>query len=365
MQQPSILNHFKHKKLKNINDANKTKEIEIDVYPSKSNQPKQTNLILDNQPTNSVKKRARRDNSLEIIEKTKSTRIRKKKEFTANNISLFNTITNTNKTEDNLQSIIIDEDDIELKKKKYEDFQKLFERKPSNESQKTCTSTKKKISLIDKAGEEILSENLKYDLVNNSDINNNINNIKDKSEIAPSVNQISKVNKDNNSFNLTKSTQSIIEKTLNKIKQEKAKQLLLKSDNNFKKINEINDLTVKKDIAPMPCDKSTISNTNNTKEVSAKTLEIINKLKNSNNERKNRFEREKTSVRTNSESSFSLRFKYEDLISGERELILPPKYKALYKSFEALETTLNFYQSKGKQPNFYEIKTSIETTYRQ
>ena len=161
---------------------------------------------------------------------------------------------------------------------------------------------------------------------------------------------------------MSKSTQSIIESTLNKIKQEKLKKKdadNLKSQNNKNVLSEILPIMPGKEVAPKPDISQRAT------EVSAKTLDIINKLKSSKEERKNRFEREKTTVRTNSESSFSLRFKYEDLISTERELILPPKYKALNRSFEQLENTMNFYQNKGKQPNFDEIKSSIENTYRQ
>jgi len=372
MQQISILNHFKFQKLKNVNDINKAKELALEKLPSKSIQPRQTNSILEASDTSVVNKRARKDNSIEVENKS-NVLSRKKKKKEKN--SLFK----NDDYEVNCQNIVIDEDDIELKKKKYEDFQKLFERNPSNESEKTCTSTKKKASIINNAKEdqEILVHNLN---IHTSD-NDNEFKVKDNFEYtippSPSNNQIqsnfhSKDIKDNidlqesnkitKGFALSKSTQSIIESTLNKIKQEKLKKKdadNLKSQNNKNVLSEILPIMPGKEVAPKPDISQRAT------EVSAKTLDIINKLKSSKEERKNRFEREKTTVRTNSESSFSLRFKYEDLISTERELILPPKYKALNRSFEQLENTMNFYQNKGKQPNFDEIKSSIENTYRQ
>lgn len=99
--------------------------------------------------------------------------------------------------------------------------------------------------------------------------------------------------------------------------------------------------------------------------LSQKTMEVIQQLK---TERKNRFNREPTVERLRSESSFSMRFKYEDLLKEERELILPPSYKSLYNSFSELDNTLNIFKlgnRKHRIPVLEDIKSSIESTYKQ
>jgi hypothetical protein len=103
--------------------------------------------------------------------------------------------------------------------------------------------------------------------------------------------------------------------------------------------------------------------------LSLRTLEEINKIKSERQERQNKFDREvqAKSERTRSESSFSLKFKYEELIKEERELVLPPHYKALYNSFTELDHTLNFLKlstRKQRIPVFEDLKQAIETTYK-
>ena len=82
----------------------------------------------------------------------------------------------------------------------------------------------------------------------------------------------------------------------------------------------------------------------------------------------NKFKREETKERNRSESSFSLKFKYEELIKDERELLLPPSYKQLLLSFNELDQTLNFFKMSSKTtkiPIFEDIKSSIENTFKQ
>lgn len=96
--------------------------------------------------------------------------------------------------------------------------------------------------------------------------------------------------------------------------------------------------------------------------ISQKTLEVINKLK---MERKNRFEREKKENEMNRrESSFSLRFKYEDLIKEHRELPLPLKYKALLNTFIELDNVIDASKTlKNIVPTFDYLVSTIEQTY--
>lgn len=103
--------------------------------------------------------------------------------------------------------------------------------------------------------------------------------------------------------------------------------------------------------------------------LSLRTLEEINKIKSERQERQNKFQREvqEQSERTRSESSFSLKFKYEELIKEERELVLPPHYKALYNSFTELDHTLNFFKlstRKQRVPVFEDLKQAIEIAYK-
>lgn len=97
--------------------------------------------------------------------------------------------------------------------------------------------------------------------------------------------------------------------------------------------------------------------------LSDKAKAIIEKLK---EERKNRFERDDNKERqlSRSESAFSLRFKYEELLKRYRELPLPTSYKALFNSFVALDQTINLNKIKAFQqvPTFDYLKSSIESS---
>ena len=144
--------------------------------------------------------------------------------------------------------------------------------------------------------------------------------------------------------------------------------------NNFKKDQKlINNINNNKNLL-LSCEAN--GNKKRQFEISTKTQMIINKLKEE--KRENNFKRDcnkvkdskdpsSNSKRNKSESSFSLKFKYEDLIKEERELNLPVKYKYLLNQFSQLDQTLNFFKLNNKQkkmPNFEEIKSSIENTYR-
>ncbi len=105
--------------------------------------------------------------------------------------------------------------------------------------------------------------------------------------------------------------------------------------------------------------------------LSVETKKILNEILQNKDkeERENNFNRTQNKLveRDRSQSSFSLKFKYEELVKQERELLLPPSFKKLYLSFEKLDSTLNFFKmSKSiKIPFFTEIQSSIENTHKE
>lgn len=61
----------------------------------------------------------------------------------------------------------------------------------------------------------------------------------------------------------------------------------------------------------------------------------------------------------------SMRFKYSELLSVKKELLLPPSYKRLLELQSLLDNTLNFKIFVRKQRGLFpEIKQSIETQGR-
>lgn len=152
------------------------------------------------------------------------------------------------------------------------------------------------------------------------------------------------------------------EKPLPKLMQTK---ILFGQDNSvrFSVDNSLEDISNKKRTSK--ASNNTITNKEKPPELSSKAKEIIEKLK---EERKNRFLREKEKDKnrqlTRSESSFSLRFKYEELIQKRRELPLPPKYKSLFNSFVALDQVINLNKIKAYQQitTIDFLKQSIESS---
>lgn len=121
--------------------------------------------------------------------------------------------------------------------------------------------------------------------------------------------------------------------------------------------------TQKSLLLPMEANKSK----SKAPELSATTLKMLEELKE--NKRENNFKRPdiKLKERDRSQSSFSLKFKYEELVKDERELPLPTAYKKLFVKFTQLDQTLNFFKisKSNKVPSFPEIKRSIEITYKE
>ena len=174
-------------------------------------------------------------------------------------------------------------------------------------------------------------------------------------------------NKKNDIFELSEATKNIINSIHNKKKEEKLNKICNKENdytlmktteeqnnknkkNYFiqKNANQINtQFNIQKSIEPP--------------KLSAKTLEIMQKLK---EERKNRFDRPDNDYKKfRSDSSFSdIKYKYEELLSKPRELRLPIKYKNIYQSFLSLEQTicLNKIREKNQLNTFDNIRNSVE-----
>ena len=107
--------------------------------------------------------------------------------------------------------------------------------------------------------------------------------------------------------------------------------------------------------------QSTTSKIDEPPKLSAKTLEIMQKLK---EERKNRFDRPDNNYNKfrNNTSLSDIKYKYEELLSKPRELRLPIKYKNLYQTFLSLEQTicLNKIREKNQLNTFNNIRASVE-----
>jgi len=97
------------------------------------------------------------------------------------------------------------------------------------------------------------------------------------------------------------------------------------------------------------------------KELSGKTLEILNKLR---SERKNKFDRSPLRERERSESIYSLKFRFEELIQEKRKLPLPPTYKTLINVVSDLDSMINFFKLKKKIPRFEMIRNNMEMTLK-
>jgi hypothetical protein len=188
-------------------------------------------------------------------------------------------------------------------------------------------------------------------------------------------------NKSIGKLDISNESKRIIENILKKKKEEESKSKsmlgslkeginyinynnIFKTPDKFQKINNefsvSNSLTKEKE-----SESKVIEDEKKEAKLSQQVLDEINRMR---TERKNRFLRESTpQEKRNNSSSFSMRFKYEDLLKEERELILPPSYKSLYNSFTHLDQTLNFYKfnvNTQRPPTFDEVKYSIESTYK-
>ena len=193
---------------------------------------------------------------------------------------------------------------------------------------------------------------------NNSKIKNNskINSKNKKNNILGNIINIKEDEKlnfnKNNIFELSERTKTILEKITAKKNSEKEKE-----KNKISNLYNIDYNLTSKTVNQKIQNKKT-----SPPKLSLKTLEVIKQL---NEKRKNRFDRESNTEKLyNSRTSFStLHLKYDELISEKRELRLPIKYKELLNSFNHLEHIINL--NKIKSPNqlntFENIKTGIES----
>ena len=173
--------------------------------------------------------------------------------------------------------------------------------------------------------------------------------------------------KKNNIFELSEATKNIINSIHNKKKEEKLNKICNKeNDSTFMKITEEQNNKNKKNYfiqknANQINTQFNIQKSIEPPKLSAKTLEIMQKLK---EERKNRFDRPDNDYKKfRSDSSFSdIKYKYEELLSKPRELRLPIKYKNIYQSFLSLEQTicLNKIREKNQLNTFDNIRNSVE-----
>ena len=166
---------------------------------------------------------------------------------------------------------------------------------------------------------------------------------------------------------LSEETKNIMNSILNKKREERLSKISNKeNDSNFIKSSEESNTLNKKNYF-----KSKNINQTDTQslipkkleppKLSAKTLEIMQKLK---EERKNRFDRPENNYNKfrNNTSLSDIKYKYEELINKPRELRLPVKYKNLYQTFLSLEQTicLNKIREKNQLNTFDNIRNSVE-----
>ena len=173
--------------------------------------------------------------------------------------------------------------------------------------------------------------------------------------------------KKNNIFELSEATKNIINSIHNKKKEEKLNKICNKeNDSTLMKTTEEQNYKNKKNYfiqknANQINTQFNIQKSIEPPKLSAKTLEIMQKLK---EERKNRFDRPDNDYKKfRSDSSFSdIKYKYEELLSKPRELRLPIKYKNIYQSFLSLEQTicLNKIREKNQLNTFDNIRNSVE-----
>ena len=160
---------------------------------------------------------------------------------------------------------------------------------------------------------------------------------------------------------LSEATKNIILLISNRKKEEKLNKINNKeNDSSFMKAPEEQNNKNKKNYFKFDA-QSQIQKRIEPPLLSAKTLEIMKKLK---EDRKNRFDRpDNTYKKFRNDTSFSdIKYKYEDLVKKPRELRLPIKYKNLYNSFLSLEQTicLNKIREKNQLNTFDNIRNNVE-----
>jgi len=166
---------------------------------------------------------------------------------------------------------------------------------------------------------------------------------------------------------LSEETKNIMNSILNKKREERLSKISNKeNDSTFMKSSEESNVFNKKNYFKAKNINQTDTQSLMPKKLeppklSAKTLEIMQKLK---EERKNRFDRPENNYNKfrNNTSLSDIKYKYEELINKPRELRLPVKYKNLYQTFLSLEQTicLNKIREKNQLNTFDNIRNSVE-----
>ena len=166
---------------------------------------------------------------------------------------------------------------------------------------------------------------------------------------------------------LSEETKNIMNLILNKKREERLNKISNKeNDSSFMEVSEETSSINKKNYFKAKNNNQTDSQSFIPKKLeppklSAKTLEIMQKLK---EERKNRFDRPDNNYNKfrNNTSLSDIKYKYEELITKPRELRLPVKYKNLYQTFLSLEQTicLNKIREKNQLNTFDNIRNSVE-----
>ena len=182
----------------------------------------------------------------------------------------------------------------------------------------------------------------------------------DKNNIL--INDDEQKEKKDDLLELSETTKNIINSIFNKKKEERLNKISNKeNDSTLLKLPEEQNIKNKKNYFKIPEIASPLSKKIEPPKLSAKTFEIMQKLK---EERKNRFDRPDNNYKKfRNDSSFSdIKYKYEELVTKPRELRLPIKYKNLYNSFISLENTicLNKIREKNQLNTFDNIRNNIE-----
>ena len=227
----------------------------------------------------------------------------------------------------------------------------LYPKSRPRKTQKTLNDIKfeKDIKGIESKSTQAFSKKMD-NILDNSDKNNILINDDEQKE------------KKDDLLELSETTKNIINSIFNKKKEERLNKISNKeNDSTLLKLPEEQNIKNKKNYFKIPEIASPLSKKIEPPKLSAKTFEIMQKLK---EERKNRFDRPDNNYKKfRNDSSFSdIKYKYEELVTKPRELRLPIKYKNIYNSFISLENTicLNKIREKNQLNTFDNIRNNIE-----
>ena len=190
----------------------------------------------------------------------------------------------------------------------------LYPKSRPRKTQKTLNDIKfeKDIKGIESKSTQAFSKKMD-NILDNSDKNNILINDDEQKE------------KKDDLLELSETTKNIINSIFNKKKEERLNKISNKeNDSTLLKLPEEQNIKNKKNYFKIPEIASPLSKKIEPPKLSAKTFEIMQKLK---EERKNRFDRPDNNYKKfRNDSSFSdIKYKYEELVTKPRELRLPIK----------------------------------------